>query len=76
MVISIKIETTEDLKIVEPVLALLGKSKAKVSVQKNGELADDRKKAMLRLVKFINESVFPVVSKIEIPNREERNARR
>ncbi|MBV6441981.1 MAG: hypothetical protein EPGJADBJ_03679 [Saprospiraceae bacterium] len=73
-IFSIKVETTEDLKIVEPMLALLRKTKAEVSVKGSGELAGDRKKAMLRLIKFINESGFPVVSKIEIPNREERNA--
>ena len=76
MIISIKIETADDLKVVEPVLALLGKSKAKVSIQKNGAMDEERKKALDRLIKFIKDTSFSVVSKIEIPNREERNARR
>ena len=76
MIISIKIETADDLKVVEPVLALLGQSKAKVSIQKNGAMDEERKKALDRLIKFIKDTSFSVVSKIEIPNREERNARR
>ena len=76
MIISIKIETADDLKVVEPVLALLGQSKAKISIQKNGAMDDERKKALGRLIQFINDTSFPVVTKIEIPNREERNARR
>jgi len=76
MLISIKIETSDDLHMVEPVLALLGKSKARISVKTESDLAESRKKAMRQLIQFIHESAFPVVTKIEIPDRNERNARR
>lgn len=76
MLISIKIETSDDLHMVEPVLALLGKSKARINVKTENELAENRRKAILQLIQFIHESAFPVIAKIEIPNREERNARR
>lgn len=76
MLISIKIETSDDLRMVEPVLALLGKSKVKINVKTESDLAESRRKAMRQLIQFIHESAFPVVAKIEIPNREERNARR
>ncbi len=76
MLISIKIETSDDLRMVEPVLALLGKSKARISVKSESDLAENRRKAIRQLIQFIHETAFPVVSKIEIPTREERNARR
>jgi len=76
MLISIKIETSDDLRMVEPVLALLRKSKARINIKTESDLAESHRKAMHQLIQFIHESTFPVVAKIEIPNREDRNARR
>lgn len=78
MVITIRLHTAEELKLVEPFLAMLRTHRAQVKIQKPrvAPAIKKRQENIQALLQFIGQSSFPVFEKIEIPSREERNARR
>ncbi len=75
MVISIQLQTTEDIKLLEPVLKLLRQSKTTFKVQSAFPLDKPRKEGIRRMLQLVRSNEQPKVTKIEIPTREERNER-
>ncbi|MBK7939969.1 MAG: hypothetical protein IPJ82_24105 [Lewinellaceae bacterium] len=70
-----KLRVAEQLKAAAAAEKLPGKNASFTVLKTSDYLTEERETGMRQLIQFINESSFPVVQKIEIPNREERNAR-
>lgn len=84
MVITIQLQTKEELQFLEPLLELLQKINARVEVQDATGVAEEaltyepiseKERSVQELLNYLDESDKPSVNKIEIPSREERNAR-
>ena len=75
MVISIQLQTTEDIKLLEPVLKLLRQTKTTFKVQSSVPLDKSRREGIRRMLQLVRSNEQPKVTKIEIPTREERNER-
>ena len=70
-----KLRVAEQLKAAAAAEKAPGKNVSFTVLKTSDYLTEERETGMRQLIQFINESSFPVVQKIEIPNREERNAR-
>jgi hypothetical protein len=75
MIISIQLQTSEDLVLLDPVIKLLQKSKVKYSVQSKKTLDKRRKIGIQKMLYYLQNDQTPSIKKIQIPNREENNER-
>lgn len=96
MIITIQLQTAEELQLLQPLLQLLQKTNAQVQIQDSTAVSDtqseyrapekknvsftvlsvkDKQQGVAELLEHAEEAELPVVDKIVIPSREERNAR-
>jgi hypothetical protein len=75
MIISIQLQTSEDLMLLDPVIKLLQKSKAKYTVQSKNNLDKRRKVGIQKMLYYVKNDQTLSINKIIIPNREENNER-
>lgn len=84
MIITIQLQTKEELQFLQPLLELLKKINAQVEVQHVSDVAEEalayepiseKERTIQELLNYLDESDKLSVNKIEIPSREERNAR-
>lgn len=96
MIITIQLQTSEELQLLQPLLQLLQKTNAQVQIQHSTAVSDtqlayrvpeqknvsftvlsvkDKQQGVEELLEYAEKAEFPVVDKIIIPSREERNAR-
>ncbi len=96
MIITIQLQTAEELQLLQPLLQLLQKTTAEVQIRDNTSVSDtqleyrapeqknvsftvlsvkDKQQGVEELLEYAEKAEFPVVDKIIIPSREERNAR-
>ena len=74
MTVTIHFQSSDDYKILEPLITLLNKADLKVHLQSDPPTTELRKKAQ-QFLQFLEVSSLRTIDKIIIPNREDRNAR-
>jgi hypothetical protein len=75
MIISIQLQTSEDLMLLDPVIKLLQQSKVKYTVQSKNTLDKRRKMGIKKMLHYLENDKTISINKIIIPNREENNER-